>query len=778
MAESSAERVDIRDKVTGRAVYVEDLPEPPGTIFVAAIRSPYSHARIGEIDSSRAEALPGVVAVLHRDTLAAYDVLLDGSKGDALFATATDNPFITRYKARYDGDLLGMVAAEDLRTARAAAKLVDVDFEPLAPIFSAQDALRPGAPLIHEVLETNQALNESLEWGDVDAAFAQAAHVFEGAFTSPTIFHHPIEPAMSALVHFHDGMLELWAPTNNPFDIVEAGSRLFGLDHEQVRVHVPYVGGNFGAKHLTGEILVAAAVSRKLGRPVKYVATEEESFRVTARHAMTYRGKVGIAADGTVLAFDVDLEIDTGAYFTGARIATQNAVNASWGAYRIPSFRVRGRTAYTNKVPAAMFRNTGKNQTTFAIDCLMDSFARSLGINPIDFRLKNVLSRGERPPVETWRRNGREARAEFPPLDTDFPELVQATLDGIGWDGRAAPDAGEPGRFARGRGIAFSLRRGSSVGSATARACLEADGTFTIEHNAPDVGEGSHTVISVVAAGVLDVPQSQVRVAEPDTANQLAFSGTSSQRTTVQMGSAVRLACEHLKEQLLQGAARVFGGSAQEWSIEAGLARRAAEQVPLRELAARLSSDLLQAVGTYDRGVVTDVSFGSHDHWSPGVAAAEVEVDRETGDVKVLRYSAVADAGTVLHYTSARGQIEGGAVMGFGAALTEEVCYGEGQLLNGDAFQYRLPLLGDIPERFETILIEHGDGPGPFGAKGIAQTSIPCAAPAIANAIFDAVGARLTSTPFTPEKVLRAMGTLEQLAVSSQPSAEKDAAES
>jgi CO/xanthine dehydrogenase Mo-binding subunit len=292
-------------------------------------------------------------------------------------------------------------------------------------------------------------------------------------------------------------------------------------------------------------------------------------------------------------------------------------------------------------------------------------------------------------------------------------------------------------------------------------ASLERDGTVTISHNAPDVGEGSHTVLSVVAATVLGIPQSQVHVGEPDTANGLPFSGTSSQRTTVQMGTAARNACERLQTELAKAAAGLRGGQADEWQVKDGVVARGDERLTFAELAQSLSGERpVNGVGAYDRGRVEDSSFGSHDYWSPGVAAAEVEVDRETGEIRVLQYAAVADAGHILHYYSARGQIEGGAVMGFGAALFEEVCYDEGQLLNADAFQYRLPQLGDIPETFHTLILENGDGPGPFGSKGIAQTSIPCVAPAVCNAIYDAVGVRLTSTPFTAEKVLKALGKL------------------
>src|SRR5581483_867988 len=288
------------------------------------------------------------------------------------------------------------------------------------------------------------------------------------------------------------------------------------------------------------------------------------------------------------------------------------------------------------------------------------------------------------------------------------------------WDGRTAGPipVGTDGRRVRGRGMAVSVRRGASIGSATAGATLERDGSVTISHNAPDVGEGAHTMISIVAARSLGISQDDVHVGEPDTGNQLMFSGTSSQRTTVQMGNAVRNACEALKRELCEAAARSYGGAADEWRVEDGALRRDGQTVQLREIAERLpAGGAITSRGEYVHGTpVLSVTFGDHDHWSPGVAAVELEVDKETGEVKVIQYAAVADAGKILHYHSARGQIEGGAVMGFGATLFEEVCYQEGQLLNADAFQYRLPHMADIPAQFRTIIVEHGDGPGPFGA--------------------------------------------------------------
>jgi CO/xanthine dehydrogenase Mo-binding subunit len=770
-------RIDARAKVSGASRYVEDMPDPPGTVYVAPILSPYSHARIVAIDASRAEQLPGVLAVLHARNLSSLGFAVAArhrdsySLGPSEWARAqkaetgdtTDQHFITTDKARFDGDLIGVVAAVDLRTARRAAELVDVEYELLPPVFSPAEAFQPDAPLVHEGLGHNLAFEDSLEWGDVERGLAEAAHVFEESFLCSTVFHHPMEPAMSFIANFQGDTLEFWAPTNNPFDIVNEASALFEIPPDQVRVQVPAVGGNFGAKHVAPAMMPAAALSRKLGRPVKLVATAEESFRVTSRHAMLYKATVGVREDGLLVALAVDIDADTGAYFTGAGIATGNAVSSSFGGYRVPNFRCRARAAYTNKVPSAMFRNTGKNQTSFGLDCTMDAVAHRLGMDPIAFREKNLLRSGEMP-VGMWARKGKEGQIDVPPLDTDFGELMRTAAQAIGWDGQptAHPPADAEARVARGRGLAVSLRRGSHIGLAEAAASLERSGRVAISHNAPDVGEGAYTMISVVAANALGVPQSQVLVEDPDTSNALLYSGTSSQRTTVQMGGAVKNACDDLKRQIVEAAAQLRGGAPEDWALADGELRRGDERLTLAELAAALPGDPpLRGTGSFKATRTGNASFGAHDHWSPGVGAAEVEVDRETGEVRVLQYAAVADAGRILHHFSAKGQVDGGAVMGFGTALFEEIRYEEGQLQNADPFQYRLPLLRDIPERFHTLMIENGDGPGPFGAKGIAQVGIPNPAPAIANAIYDAVGVRLRSTPFTPEKILRALGKLD-----------------
>ena len=751
IARSEGPRVDLRAKVTGQAQYLEDLSEPTNLTYGATIRSPYSHARILSIDATQALALPGVLAVLTRDQLDEYELNLTPEPWDQHFV-CTD-------RARFDGDLIGMIVAEDLRTARHAAKLVDVEYEILPPIFSAAEALDPDAEAIYEEKGDNLAAESQMAWGDVEVGFSQADLIVEGTFTCPSAFHHPIEPVMSIVADWTSDVIELWTPSNNAFDVVDVNAKLFGVQPEQVRVHVPYVGGNFGAKHWTREMSVAAALSSKIRRPVKYVAPEEESFLVTARHAMTYRGKVGVKADGTILALDVDVDVDTGSRANTAETVNGQATSTARGAYSVPNLRARARSAFTNKVSAGHFRNTGKTQPQFGVEMLMDQAARQLGIDPIDFKSKNLQKRGEglaaRAPRES---TGSTASAT---LDIDFPSLMKMTVEAIGWDGRATahPPEERSERFVRGRGLAVSLRRGSANGVASALAVLEPDGTVSISHNAPDVGGGEYTMISLVASRTLGIPQSQVRVGETDTGNRLRYGGTSSQRTTVHMGNAVQDACEQLRAAMLQAAARVRGGEPGEWRLRDGIVERAGARLTPKELAAALpTGEVLRGNGFYEQAGSGE--GGGNNYWSPGVSAVEVEVDRETGDVRIVKYAALADAGTIIHYHSARGQIEGGAILGLGPTLFEEVCYGEGQLLNADPFQYRLPQLRDIPEDFQTIILEAEKGPGPFGAKGIANTSIGCVAPAVGNAIYDAVGVRLTSLPFTPDKVLRALGTL------------------
>ena len=749
-----AARIDLRGKVTGAAQYIEDLPDLPFTAYAAALLSPYAHAKITSIDSSAAERAAGVIAVVDREHLEGFNPRLKVAPHEHL-KISDDQDFVATEKVRFDGELVAMVLAEDLCSAERALEKINVQYEPLPTVFDALEALSPDAPILHERHRTNLLLEDSLVWGDIEEGFRQADRVFEETYTSPSMFHHPMEPVGGCLAHCVNGEVNLWLPTSSPMRDASEIAHFLGIEPEKVRIRVPYVGGGFGSKILVPSIFAAVFLSRKSGRPVRFVPSAEFSFRQNSRHAEVFKARVGVKADGTLTALDVDLLVDTGAYTTGGATAAHNSVISAWGCYRIPHLRIKGRCVYTNRVPAGHTRATGKVQTTWGIECTMDHIARQLGIDPYEFRKKNVLLRGDFVAKGT------------PRMDTDYLDLMAEALAGIGWDGKAnlTPAANGPSGavWLRGHGMALSLRHGSQGGGrAYAMATMDARGIVTIQHNAPEIGQGTHNLFSVIAAQTLSITQDQIRVSPPDTAVHLPFAGVSAQRTTMQMGNAVHNACTKLKHELLSLACQVKGGKVEDWQLFQGRLCWGETSFAIDEIIRAVGgSVVLKSVGYHSvPPMMKESAFTGMDHWAPSGAAVELEVNRNTGELRILRYSVIADAGKAIHYASAKAQVDGGAVMGFGHALFEETVYQDGQLQNGDPFQYRLPLMEDIPGSFYSAMLEKADGPGPFGSKGMAQTSIVTVAPAIGNALYDAVGIRIRSLPITPEKILKEMGKI------------------
>ena len=752
--QGAAPRIDLKDKVTGRAQYVEDLPDLPNTIYGAPLLSSYSHAKILSIDSAEALKMPGVLGIVDRDHLDGVNPRLKVAPHEH-FKLIDDQDFVAIDKVRYDGDHVALIVAEDLHTAERALEKIHVEYEPLPSVFDAGEALAVGAPILHEERGSNLLLEDSLIWGDVDEGFRHAERVFEETFSSPSMFHHPMEPVGGCLVHYMNGEVNMWLPTSSPMRDAAEFAHFLGLEPDKVRLRVPYVGGGFGSKIPTTANFAALLASRRLGRPVRLVPSAAYSFRQNSRHAEVFKAKVGVKADGTITALDVDLLVDTGAYTTGGATAAHNSVISAWGCYRIPNLRIKGRCVYTNKVPAGHTRATGKVQTTWGIECMMDGVARQLGMDPYEFRKKNALMRGDFVCKGT------------PRMDTDYLDLMAEAIAGIGWDGKSnltpSMDSTNGSRWARGRGMALSLRHGSQGGGrAYAMVTMDARGVVTIQHNAPEIGQGTHNLFSVIAAQTLSLSQEQVRVRTPDTAVSLPFAGVSAQRTTMQMGNAVHNACNDLKRDLLGIAAQAKGGKAEEWQLIQGRLCWGETSFAIADIIRLIGGGVvLKAVGYHSvPPMVKDSAFAGMDHWAPSGAAVDLEVNRDTGELRILGYAVIADAGKAIHYPSAKSQVDGGAVMGFGHALFEETIYQEGQFQNGDPFQYRLPVMEDIPQNFYSSMLEKGDGPGPFGSKGMAQTSIVTVGPAIGNAIYDALGVRIRSLPITPEKILRAMGKL------------------
>jgi CO/xanthine dehydrogenase Mo-binding subunit len=765
-------RTDWYQKVTGRAEYIDDCPDPLGTVFGAPVRSTQSHARILRIRPGAALALPGVLGVFDRDRLDGLDPIVrigEYAGHTRQHGESADQHLLAVDKVRFPGDLIGLVVAEDLATARLAADLVEVDYAPLPAMFSYREAMADGAPLIHEDLPDNLACRGSFDWGDVDAGLAGADLVVQASYYTPTAFHHPMEAVGSCLADFTSQGVTLWLPTNKIFNPVEQIVELFGVAARDVRVRTPAIGGAFGAKQITPAMMCALAMSRRLRRPVRLVATEADSFRSTARHACLFKARAGLTAEGCLTALDVDLEIDTGAYFTGASMVNRQICISSWGCYRLPAFRVRGRTAYTNKVPAASFRATGKTESTFGVECLMDRLAQRIEMSPAEFRRKNVLRPGDRV-ADSWRVDGVRTPVHAPPMDTDYDELMDRAMAGIGWDGKPNPSASAgAGHRVRGHGLALSLRQGAPAGGRTyAVVALDQSGQVHVHHAAPDLGEGVATMLRVVAANALGIEAEHVVVEPPEMTHGLKFEGTAAQRTTIHMGNAVVSACAALKDELRAVLALTSGGTAQDWVIEGGMARRAGEAgdetFSLRDIARNYGGGEggaeLKGLGAFGFPRSEDRAFGGLGHWAPGAVAVEVEVDTETGGIELVAMAGAGDAGRVLHRASAMGQLSGGAILGAGLALSEEVVYDDGKLVNGDAAGYRLPSAANVPDEIPVWFLERADGPGPFGAKGLAQVTVPCVTPAVNNAIMDAVGVHLDSAPLTPEKVLRALGVI------------------
>jgi CO/xanthine dehydrogenase Mo-binding subunit len=748
-------RIDAVPKVTGQAVYTEDLPLPPGTLYGAILRSPYAHARLVSIDAQRAERLPGVHAVVTREHLGNLNPFLDPASYGAEGEGAA--PLIALEKVRYEGEPVAAVAAETPALAQQALECIEVEYEDLPVIFDTREALQPDAPVIHDQRPGNLVGRFDFGWGDIEQGFREADHIFEDTYVFQSVFHHPMENLGGCIAEVRGDTLELTAPIQHPFRSRDEIAAMFGFDRKQVRVRFPYVGGGFCSKELKTEHLIAILLAIRSGRAVTLRPSAEESFRSDCRHAVVYHVKTGVKADGTLVAQDIDLLFDKGAYAHGNGMnVPRRGSSLAWGPYRVPHLRVVGRSYFTNKVPAGSFRSLGRAQTTWGYESHYDTIARQLGIDPVAFRLHNFLQRGERL-VDT-----------VGPFDTDMDDLVRHAMAALEWNGRSQrvgpqADAVYTGTTpVRGRGIAATFRHGYS-GTSVSDVEVTADnrGIVRILHAGAEIGQGLYTMLARVASETLGIPESQIEVTHPNT--DLPYSdGIGSSRDTVSMGMATQRACEDLKQQLVEVAAKAIGGRPEEWQLAGGqLWHHGERPYPIGSIISTLAhSFVVKGKGHYSTPRANNVWQGVVPHWELSVGAAEVEVDPETGDVTLLQYAIAADVGTAVHPVACKSQLDGGSIMGLGDAMYEEMVYGDGQLLNGDSFQYRLPLLHDLPPHFMSIMVENHDGPGPLGSKGMSQTAVSPIAPAIANAIYDAVGVRIKELPITPEKILRGLGKL------------------
>jgi CO/xanthine dehydrogenase Mo-binding subunit len=750
-------RSDGAEKVTGKAIYTVDV-KLPGMAHGKILRSPYAHARLARVDAGKAEALPGVLAVVTRE---------DQKRLSMFGAAYKDQTIVAVDKVRYAGDPVAAVAAIDEATAEEALALIEVDYEELSAVTSLDEALAPGAPLVHDVSAsggelmgqryeppnefsgTNLCYRFSYAKGNVEQGFAQSDHVFEHCFTFPRVQHFSMEPHVT-VADVEDGRMTLWAGTQEPFTLREHLSDIFHVALNKIRIIVPYVGGGYGGKLAVKTEPLAAALSWKAKRPVRLAHTIEESFRTVTRHPARVKIKTAVNKDGKLVARQCLIHMETGAYADAGPRVTQKAGYRCFGPYRLPHVRTDAYTVYTNTVPAGAYRGFGTLQVSWAYESQMDIIAEELGLDPLEFRLKNLLEKGDLyTPGDT-------------PVDCDLRAGLLHAAKAVGWSGKKK----KPNR---GQGLAVCMKDGGGTYKVSSAAVkMNADGSVVLLTGTVEVGQGARTALSQVVAEELGLPFDAVTVAELDTDVTPYDVNTNASSSTVVMGLSVQRAAQQLKRQLLRHGAKILRTEPERLSLRQGEVHAAnGQSLSFAQLMQRVflsKSGELVGRGAYQDVKTTKAALGSPTtFWEISWGGAEVEVDRDTGEIKLLKYVSLADVGKAIHPLLCEGQDEGGVMNAIGHSLLEEMVYKDGQLLNPNLIDYRVPTFGSLPKEFETILVEDQNGPGPFGAKGTGEGGLLPVASAIANALYRATGLRLYDLPLTPEKVWRGLNAFPKI---------------
>ena len=752
----SIRRVDGMEKVAGQALYAGDF-SLPGMAHAKVLRSPLPHARIRRIDVSKATALAGVFAVLTRDNLRVAS--------NSFGVYVKDQQILATDKVRYVGDMIAAVAAVDESVAEQAVKLIDVDYEELPAVYTVKEALSKGAPLVHEKLEgrkdphygrggthlvhdqSNICFHFRHQRGNVEAGFRESDKIFEDSFAFPSAQHYPMEPHVG-VAQFDGDTLTVWSATQSPFPVRQELARIFGIPFSAVRVIVPYVGGGYGGKSGVRTEGIAACLSRMAGRPVRLAFKAEETFKTICQPRATMKIKTGVKKDGTFVARQCEVYFNGGAYANSGPSVTEKAGYRAHGPYRILHVQSDSYSVYTNTVPATAFRGFGGPQVAFAYETHLDMIAQRLGMDPYELRMKNLLERGE------------SFSEGDTPIDCDLKAGLKKVAEAIGWDSREQGDEKSAPKK-RGLGIATAVKDGGGTNKpANAAVKIFNDGSVLLSTGSVEIGQGMRTAFLQVVAEELSVPPEQVRVAALDTHYTPMDKGTNASSATSIMGQAVQKAAQDARGQFLQAAASVFRAPASDIRLENGMAICGEQKLSFREVMQRHFRDTEGEIwghGFYKVPRDDNVPLGyPSPFWEIGLGAAEVEVDAETGEAKILRYVSLTDAGKMINPIQCHAQDEGAAVFGLGQALFEDLAYQDGQLLNGSLVDYRLPRFTDLPPTFISFVMEGGGGPGPYGAKGMGEGGILAVAPAVCNAVHAAVGVRVSDAPLSGEKIWRA----------------------
>jgi CO/xanthine dehydrogenase Mo-binding subunit len=622
------------------------------------------------------------------------------------------------------------------------------------------DALKANAPVLHEGFagvgefhemagvgeqtKPNVCHHEHVEKGNADKGFAEAEEIIDETYEFPMIYHYSMEPH-TAVAQVTDEGITLWTSSAHPFLVRAELAHMFGLPQSKVEVIVPYVGGAFGGKsYFKIEPLVVAMARKTAGRPVRVAQSVTESMLTIRRHSARCRIKTGVKRDGTLVAREAEVLMDTGAYADNGPRVAKRAANRIHGPYKIRHCKVDILAVYTNTVPAGSMRSIGGPQTIWALESHMDSIARRLGMDPLEFRLKNLLGRGE------------ELRAGARAVDADLAMGTKLAADRIGWE-RAKKASG------RGLGLAVGVSDSEAMPVSVALVRLLADGSVMVMAGSTEVGQGTRTVLSQIAAEELDLGVERVTMRGTNTQFTPFDRSTGASRSTTVMGNAVKAAAQDLRRQIIDAAAEALKVEAKEITLTNG-------EVICRD--ARLSYGKVVSLffgmtggELIGRGYIRP--GGGMDtklpiFWETGMAGVDLAVDRETGEIRIDKLVSVADVGKAINPRQCEAQDEGAAIQGLGHTIFESLQYDNGQPLNPNLVDYRVPSITDLPEVFDSELVENRDGPGPYGAKGMGESGIVSVAPAVGNAVARATGVRIRELPLTPERVWRALKCAKQ----------------
>lgn len=744
-------RIDGPVKISGKAQYVGDL-RIPGMLYGKVFRSPIAHGRIVSIDISEAQSMAGVVAVLTGGDL--ND--LDPYYGHAI----RDRPIVALGKVRFVGEPVAAVAAETLAQAEAAVKKIIVEFEELPIAANLDSALHPDAPVIHDGRtqggfahglgtlpdrDGNICYSYSLNRGDLNAVSSQGDIVVDREYVFPAVYQYSMET--HAVIAEHTGEeIRLWANCQHPFLVQSEIATLFGLPISNVRVNVQFLGGGFGSKSYTKMEPLATALARKAKRPVRIVNEVSESMVTTRRHNMKCRMITTAKRSGELLSRNVEIWLDTGAYAdNGPRVAA-TAGDAAAGPYRWQATQVRAHCVYTNTGPAGSYRAFGATHLQWVGESQVDEIARIAGIDPLGIRQKNLLRRGE------------EVRHRGKPLDADLIGDIEKVAEALGWGG--------PRIANRGRGISVGLLAAGAHPVSLATVRMDASSGVSVLVGSTEMGQGTRTVMAQIAAEVLTVPVSKVLVPGADTNFTPYDRSTGASRSTTVAGKAVERAALAVRASLLETAAIVFGVKSSDGLEVAngGVTYNGVSLTFSEIIAKRFGFAGGELIGHGE--VKPEGGSGSYEEgpvfWEVCIAGAEIEVNKNTGVVRVVRTASVADVGKAINPVQVERQDEGATMQGIGNALFEEMLHSpDGDLLNDTLLDYRIPTMLDMPEEMKCVIVENGDGPGPFGSKGCGEGALAAIPAAIVNALAD-TGIDMYELPLTPERVWKRIHEIQQ----------------